>query len=161
MLYVIDDALDNNNRIVVRDYFLSLGGSTGSTWADGSFSDLVTYGSPLSNLLRIIGNLVGLQTMVGCEYWSHVNRKSGWHKDTDEYLLYSKGVESFPLCASVYYPEVVNLKGGGLVFETMQVTPITNRLVIFNPSLLHMVDEFSGDRLSVAVNPWHYKPEHP
>lgn len=156
VLHVIDNALDEANRIAVSDYFTSIGDSINPSWVDGRFEDFIGYGSPLSYLLKIASVYADLRKMVGCEYWSHLNKKSGWHKDTDENLLYGMGVESFPICSCVYYPNVTNLSGGDLLFETMRVSPVTNRLVIFDPSLLHTVDEFAGNRLSVAINPWDY-----
>jgi len=159
MLHVLDDALTEAERVAVRDYFAGFKDSTKPNWADGSFDKIIAYGSPLSKLLLIAGRYVDLTSMVGCEYWSHLNKKSGWHKDTDETKLYRDGVESFPLCSCVYYPEVDLYRGGDLVFETFRITPITNRFVVFTPSMLHTVDDFLGSRLSVAVNSWGYKLE--
>ena len=159
MLHVIDNALTEDERVAVRDYFLGFKDSTKLDWADGAFDKIVAYGSPLSKLLSIAGQFVNLNPMVGCEYWSHLNTKSGWHKDTDETKLYRDSVESFPICSVVYYPHVQNLVGGRLIFETASIQPQTNRLVIFASGLRHCVEDFSGERISVAVNPWHYKLE--
>lgn len=159
MLHVLDDALTEAERVVVRDYFLGFGASTGANWADGSFKDIVSYGSPLSKILSITSKYVDLASMVGCEYWSHLGTKTDWHKDTDEVIYLRDGVEKFPLCSCVYYADINGLSGGDLVFKTMRVAPLTNRLVIFSPSMLHKVENFQGKRLSVAVNPWNYKLE--
>jgi hypothetical protein len=159
MLHVLDGALTEAERIAVRDYFAGFGRSAKLAWADGTFKDIVAYGSPLSKILLLTNNFVGLSTMVGCEYWSNLNEKSGWHKDTDETILYRDGVEKFPICSCVYYPEINVSLGGDLLFETMRIKPLTNRLVIFSPNMLHTVEDFMGNRLSVAVNPWGYKLE--
>jgi hypothetical protein len=159
MLHVLDNALTEDERVAVRDYFLGFKDSTKPDWADGAFDKIVVYGSPLSKLLSIAGRFVNLTPMVGCEYWSHLSKKSGWHKDTDETKLYRDGLESFPLCSCVYYPHTKDLVGGSLLFDSFTVRPLTNRLVIFSPDLLHCVEDFSGERISVAVNPWHYKLE--
>lgn len=159
MLHVIDNVLDEANRFAIRDYFLGFQESTTPEWADGAYKQIVSYGSPLSKLLQVAGQYVDLSAMVGCEYWSHLNKKSGWHKDTDETLLYRDKIESFPVCSCVYYPEINISVGGDLVFETMRIKAVTNRFVIFTPSMLHTVEDFLGERLSVAVNPWSYKPE--
>ena len=73
--------------------------------------------------------------------------------------MYRDGVEKFPICSCVYYPEINVSLGGDLLFETMRIKPLTNRLVIFSPNMLHTVEDFMGNRLSVAVNPWDYKLE--
>lgn len=159
VVHVIDHALEEVERRVVLDYFAGFGRSTDFAWADGDLDLLLGYGSPLSNLLRKVSKHVDLSRMVGCEYWSHLNTKSGWHKDTDEKKLYRDRVEVFPICSIVYYPHVQNIKGGKLMFETASIHPITNRLVVFSPGLPHCVEDFTGERVSVAVNPWDYKLE--
>jgi hypothetical protein len=159
MLHVIDCALEEADRATIFDYFMGFGRSTEFAWADGCLDLLLGYGSPLSNILRVVNKHVDLGGMVGCEYWSHLNTKSGWHKDTDEVKLYRDSVESFPMCSIVYYPHIQNVKGGKLIFETLSIQPVTNRLVIFAPDLRHCVEDFSGERVSVAINPWDYKLE--
>jgi hypothetical protein len=160
MVCVFDNVLSELERTTVRDYFLSFNASTKFEWADGTCREIILYGSPLSKLLQIVETHVDLSKMVGCEYWSHLNTKTGWHKDTDETFLYRDGVEKFPICSCVYYPEVDVQLGGDLVFETMRIKPVTNRLVIFAPNILHAVESFTGKRLAIAVNPWGYKLEH-
>ena len=39
----------------------------------------------------------------------------------------------------------------------IEVRPVVNRLVIFKPGLEHYVRDFTGHRVSVAVNPWSTK----
>lgn len=159
MVCVLDNVLSETERVAVRDYFLGFGDSTKPAWADGTSKQIISYGSPLSKLLKITGQYFDLSTMVGCEYWSNLNKKTGWHKDTDETILYRDGLERFPICSCVYYPEVDVSIGGDLLFETMRVKALTNRLVVFSPNMLHTVEDFLGGRLSVAVNPWNYKLE--
>ncbi len=156
---VIDDVLDEPNRDAVVQHFIGLRPGSGPQWAEGTYQQLLNYGSPLSKLLSEVATVFDLKEMVGCEYWSHFNAKTGWHKDTDENLFYGQNVESFPICSVVYYPYIHNLTGGDLLFETMRITPRVNRLVVFGPGLLHNVEDFSGDRLSIAINPWRYKLE--
>lgn len=159
MVCVLDNVLSELERTTVRDYFFSLIASTKLEWVDGTCEQIVLYGSPLSKLLQVVKIHVDLSRMVGCEYWSNLNTKTGWHKDTDETVLYRDGVEKFPICSCVYYPEINVSLGGDLLFETVRVKPVTNRLVIFAPNMLHTVEDFLGDRLSVAVNFWSYKLE--
>jgi len=151
MFCILDDVLSELERTTVRDYFLSFNASTKFEWADGTCNQIISYGSPLSKLLQVIQQYIDLSEMVGCEYWSHLNTKSGWHKDTDETVLYRDGIEKFPICSCVYYPEVDVQLGGDLVFETMRIKPITNRLVVFSPSTLHAVESFTGFKLTVSI----------
>lgn len=159
MFIVLDNVLDEPSRLATLNYFAGLGESARPQWADGDFSALLDYGSPMSHLLRVVGQHVDLSRMVGCEYWSHLSTKTGWHKDTDETKLYRDGIESFPICSIVYYPHVQNLSGGRLMFETASIQPQGNRLVVFAAGLPHCVEGFNGERVSVAINPWHYKLE--
>ena len=39
----------------------------------------------------------------------------------------------------------------------MEVKPVKNRLVIFSKRLYHGVEEFTGTRVSVNINPWDTK----
>ena len=159
MICVIDNALSEEARLVARDYFHNIGTSSIIAWADGTLNEFIAYGSPLAHILQITNKYVDLTNMVGCEYWSNLNEKSGWHKDTDETVLYRDGVEKFPICSCVYYPEVDVTLGGDLLLETVRVKAVTNRLVIFSPGMLHVIEDFLGYRLSIAVNPWLYKLE--
>jgi|TARA_B110000259_G_scaffold182008_1_gene224982 hypothetical protein len=100
-----------------------------------------------------------LQNTKGYEYWTHVNTKpNDTHQDKDEVAYLTKGISRFPQCSTVFYLEVENLKGGELVFTNgITVKPKVNRLVLFSPGLEHFVEEFTGHRVSIAVNPWSTK----
>ena len=62
-----------------------------------------------------------------------------------------------PLCSVVYYADV-NAVGGAFVTETASIKPVTNRMIVFSPGVLHGVEEYTGTRMSVAVNPWAKPP---
>ena len=66
---------------------------------------------------------------------------------------------SHPVCGIVYYLTIdENLKGGQLVFENgSRVFPKHNRLVLFDSKLKHCVEEYTGRRHSVNINPWNEK----
>lgn len=100
-----------------------------------------------------------LENTIGYEYWTHVNTKpNDAHQDKDEVAYLKKGISRFPQCSTVFYLEVENLKGGELVFMNgITVKPKVNRLVLFKPGLEHYVEEFTGHRVSIAVNPWSTK----
>ena len=92
-------------------------------------------------------------------YEMHKNTISlGYHHDKDEMLYATTGIFSFPLCSIVYYPHIQNLRGGELRFEDVTIKPITNRLVMFESSLPHLVAEHTGTRISIGINPWKEKP---
>ena len=44
--------------------------------------------------------------------------------------------------------ENYNLKNG------VEITPQENRLIVFSPGLYHGVQQFTGVRTSINVNPW-------
>jgi len=104
-------------------------------------------------------DIVDLRNTKGYEYWTHYNTKpTDMHQDKDEVAYLKHGISRFPTCSTVFYLEVENLVGGELVFDTgVEVTPIVNRLVIFSPGLEHYVRDFTGHRVSIAVNPWSTK----
>ena len=65
--------------------------------------------------------------------------------------------EKLPICSIVYYASIKNLIGGQLVTENEIYTPKTNDIVTFPKGLLHKVENFKGERIIVAINPWEYK----
>lgn len=97
-----------------------------------------------------------LTSCTGYEFWVHNNtRPPEWHQDKDERMLKEKGIYSFPLCSIVYYACVENLKGGNIEIEDgIVVSPKSNRMVIFTGSKFHYVQEYTGTRLSLIINPW-------
>ena len=46
------------------------------------------------------------------------------------------------------------MKGGELLLESDVITPKTNRMVIFASGMLHNVESFTGNRISMMVNAW-------
>ena len=76
------------------------------------------------------------------------------HRDKDEKLFDEKNILSFPLCTIIYYPHVDNMKGGELLLGNDKILPRTNRMVIFASGISHNVENFTGDRISMMVNPW-------
>lgn len=157
MLIVLDDVLDEANRVAVRDYFASSAEARKFSWADGSLDVLCGYGSPMSNLLNVARKYFDLSGMAGCEYWAHYGTRPDWHIDKDEELYKISGNLSCPICSIVYYADI-DVAGGEFMTETITVAPVTNRMLIFSPGLMHGVAKFEGTRLSVAVNPWVNKP---
>ena len=49
------------------------------------------------------------------------------------------------------------MTGGVLELEDEIIIPLRNRLVVFGPGLWHNVKEFSGERISLVINPWSEK----
>lgn len=81
------------------------------------------------------------------------------HVDKDEQLAH-KDIMKYPLCSLVFYHNVSSdIKGGELVIEEPggtkhEITPKTNRLVIFQSKLFHWVKDYDGHRHSILCNPW-------
>ncbi len=110
-------------------------------------------------ILTIASRYFDFSKIIGYEFWSHNNTKPGtWHYDKDENLYSKEKKLVFPVCSTIYYLEVSDLVGGRLFIENDAViTPKTNRLVIFPPGKYHTVEDFTGKRVSLLVNPWDHK----
>ncbi len=111
-----------------------------------------------SNILEKIEKYFNVSNMVGYDYWTHTNtRPTSWHYDKDEIAYVTKGVTRYPICSSVFYMEV-DCDGGSLQFKNgVTIKPVVNRLVIFSPKLYHGVEQFTGKRVSININPWNTK----
>jgi hypothetical protein len=86
----------------------------------------------------------------------------------------------FPLCSIVYYLQVEDLVNGelrishnneiqlnstGTLYEEVRanrldhkiddiIIPKTNRAIMFSSGKFHTVNEFTGKRISMIINPW-------
>tara|TARA_Y100000816_G_C25839707_1_gene438888 strand:+ start:55 stop:558 length:504 start_codon:yes stop_codon:yes gene_type:complete len=106
-------------------------------------------------MINIASKFYNLSSSVGYEFWTRLNTcVKGWHRDKDEKLFDEKNMLSFPLCTIIYYPHVDNMKGGELLLGSDKILPKTNRLVIFAAGIPHNVEDFTGNRTSMMVNPW-------
>ena len=109
------------------------------------------------DILTIASKYFDFSKIVGYEFWGQNNTKPGtWHYDKDEKLYSKENKLVFPVCSTIYYLEVSDLVGGSLV-ENDVITPKTNRLVLFPPGKYHAVEDFTGKRVSLLVNPWDHK----
>ena len=111
-------------------------------------------------LLDVASTLFNLTGIVGSEIWSNVNSAvPHWHIDKDERHYNATGEFKFPLCTIVYYPHVKNLQGGRLKLyedESIIITPKQNMVVVFPSNIPHLVEPFTGERLSVISCPYTY-----
>lgn len=157
MLIVLDDVLDEAHRQAVVGYFARGDEERKMRWESGGAEKLEGDNSPMALLLKQAAKFFDLSRMVGSEYWAHYGTRPDWHVDKDEKLYEMSGNTEFPICSIVYYADV-DVIGGNFMTETATVKPITNRMVVFAPGLVHGVEPFTGTRLAVAVNPWAHKP---
>lgn len=145
MILIVDDVLDAADRAACMEYFtadkLAIHWSTTSDYWQ-------------SILLAKARAVVDLSSMQGFECWAHRTTRPGWHVDKDEGM---RELQT-PLCSIVYYPCIENLTGGRFLTNTETVTPRTNRMIVFSPGIYHGVEEWSGTRFSVAINPWDHRP---
>lgn len=158
MLIVLDNVLEEVKLKAVANYFRSIP-SKDQQWIDKLYKELEHDISPIYLLLKEASKFFNLSSMVGCEYWSHNGTRPEWHIDKDEVLMQQTGKLSTPICSLVYYSEVQNLEGGWFMTEAERIKPKTNRLIIFSPGLYHGVEHYTGERISIAVNPWSAKPK--
>ena len=157
MLIVIDDVLCDKDVLAVQNCFAS-DEARAMRWITGNYTEALQHTSPLTQLLAIAGQYFSLRDMDGVEFWAHLGTYPGWHVDRDEALAETTGEITHPICSIVYYGNIDGLVGGAFRTETEVITPKTNRMLMFSPGLLHSVDNYTGTRLSVAVNPWVKKP---
>lgn len=157
------------NKTIILDNFLeeplalevlhNLGDSNISeTWFDKEQDH--TYSKFCEVLLEESKNYYDLSNYIGYEFWTQNNTKpADWHVDKDEQTYIKTQNFVLPICTIVYYLKVNNLLGGNLDLVDCSVVPKTNRVVIFSPGMWHKVDDFSGERISILVNPWNCKPQ--
>jgi len=157
MLIVLDDVLDEAHRQAVVGFFSQSGEARAMKWEKGGVDSLRGNKSPMALLLTRASQFFDLSDMIGSEYWAHYGTRPDWHIDKDEKLYQMSGNTECPICSIVYYADV-DADGGKFITETATVTPVTNRMIVFSPGLMHGVEPYTGTRLSVAVNPWASKP---
>lgn len=120
--------------------------------------DIVPAG--IQYLFDYASKIDDLTTTKYLEFWKHQNASPSWHFDCDEIWLQQTGEYSFALNTIIFYPEIVGLKGGDLLTEDIKITPKTNRMVILPAGVWHKVEDINGgSRLSLNINPWHYRIE--
>lgn len=123
-------------------------------WVTGNMDSLATTDPAIAEILCVAAQSFDLSGMAGVEQWCHYGTKPGWHVDKDEQLFRSTGFLSYPICSIVFYAKADKLVGGRFLTEDFAVTPKTNSLLVFAPGLVHGVEDYSGSRMAVAINPW-------
>ena len=151
---VIDNVLDDES---VSKIYKSLDESTKNPFFY-KMNDNHFYDNFCLSMINLASQYYDLTNAVGYEFWTRLNTcVEGWHRDKDERLFDEKKIISFPLCTIIYYPIVKDLKGGELLLMDDMVTPKTNRMVMLASGVPHNVNEFTGERVSMMVNPWSRK----
>ena len=81
------------------------------------------------------------------------------HRDKDEKLFRETRKQVFPLIGLVYYIKAPT-DGGKIIFpeEGATISPKERRLIIFERHMLHYINEFKGERVSLGINPWDHPP---
>ena len=153
MIHIIDDVLSKRELRKFQKQIINL----------NALNKLVPYDQIecIHPILKVASQYFDLTKCRGYEIWQH-NRNQGslpWHHDKDEVLWKLKNMMSHPVCGIGYYLTIdENLKGGQLVFENGSIVfPKHNRLVLFDSKLKHCVEEYTGRRHSVNINPWNEK----
>ncbi len=113
-----------------------------------------------SDLISLSKKFYDLSDAIGYEFWTqHNSRPESIHYDKDEILWEKNNELKYPICSIVFYLYTKKLIGGNLHLEDGTIiTPKENRVVMFSPGIVHYVEEFEGQRTSMLVNPWTYKP---
>lgn len=103
-----------------------------------------------------------LSESVCVEMWSNPNTVvPHWHVDKDEKYYHETGEFKYPLCTLVYYAHADEaLEGGRIILyedEQLTIKAKSNRLIVFPSNVPHIVEPFTGQRLSVILCPYDYK----
>lgn len=155
-LIVINDVLTESENKIMLSYFQK---NLFSQFIDGNIDTLKENGLPLKKILKKVNTYFDLSKMVGLECWCHNNTHPGWHIDFDDVHMFKTKELKTPICSIVYYAKIENLIGGNLVTDTDSYIPKTNDVVTFAPGVKHNVENFTGERIIIALNPWDYKIE--
>ena len=148
---VIDDVLDSESVSKIHE---SIDNSTRNPFFYKMDQNHL-YDNFCLAMINIASKYYNLSSSVGYEFWTRLNTcVKGWHRDKDEKLFDEENILSFPICTMIYYPYVDNMKGGELLLGSDKILPKTNRLVIFGAGIPHNVEDFTGNRISMMVNPW-------
>jgi hypothetical protein len=153
-IIIVDDYLKESLIVEVLDNLKN--NNISETWFDKNQSH--TYSLLCQTLLFESSKYYDLKNYSGYEFWTQNNTKPRtWHVDKDEYCHFNTGIYKFPICTVVFYLKVNNLSGGTLCLKDCNIVPKTNRLIIFSPGIWHNVEEFTGERVSIIINPWDEK----
>jgi hypothetical protein len=161
MFVIIDNALTEEERLSILTAFANGPGKYDGTnsgknkWIDVEDFDKQDF--PLNAIIDVAKYKFDLTNMVGVECWSHYGVGVGYHVDKDEKVWTDTGEVKTPMCSIVYYAQVENLVGGRFLSIEKNIMAKTNRLIMFSPGLIHGVEQFTGTRNIVAINPWSYK----
>ena len=115
-----------------------------------------------TKLIEIIDKYFNTLKVKGYEFWLHNNTRptEGWHYDKDEVRWERNHRLSVPMFTIVFYLKVDNLTGGKIKLENgIEIQPRENRMIIFEKRIKHRVEEFTGERHSIIINPWDRKLE--
>lgn len=154
----MDNVLNEEERKKLRELFSGSPEARAMRWISGSYDDVKHHPSPITKLLALANRSFDVSSMCGIEMWAHNGTRPDWHIDKDETLYQTSGNLAYPICSIVYYVEVDELKDGMFMTETINITPVNNRAIIFAPGIMHGVQPYEGTRISLAVNPWSTKP---
>ena len=153
-LTIKDDLLCESTRLEIYNRYNNNHMSQGPKWID--IKDLPEH---FKGIVEFVGKEFDLSEAVGFELWTQYNTRPDWHYDKDEFIYNTANKMSYPICSIVYYSLIDDLQGGKLFTETIAIIPKTNRLVTFSPGVYHTVEEYTGQRFSVLLNPWKYRPK--
>ena len=111
--------------------------------------------------MKFASRFFDFSEVLGCEIWTNGDQVTPVeHTDFDMRYYGATGIERYPACTMVFYPDVDESEPGGelCIRDGITIKPKSNRLVVFSPGILHSINPFSCRRISVVYNPWTYNP---
>lgn len=100
----------------------------------------------------------------GFEYWvNHLSPDDGddldWHVDKDEHLYEKEDKIIHPDMGMVLYLHEAEPKGGYLEINKIErLRAVPNRIIVFDPSVIHRVTPTKAPRITLAANLWRKAP---
>ena len=160
-LIIEDNILTKEESYQIYESFFLSGQVPYNMWMDKGSEPAI-----VKKIIDHAGKYFDLSTAVGYEWWLHLNGSlppKSWHYDLDEHYWIEHKVQKNPLCSTIYYPIISNVKGGEFETENVIIEPKSNRAIFMSPNTLHTVKPYTGNRFSLLINVWDYKLEwcHP
>lgn len=146
-IIILDDILDDELISQAQDIVRQNRTRGQSAWYKKEDDEVV------DKLTEIAALYFDLTSAEGCEVWS-AKTNTNYHVDMDEQLWESQRKVQTPLCSIVYYAAIDNLTGGKFITQSMSIEPKTNRMIVFSPGIYHAVEQYTGTRDVLAVNPF-------
>lgn len=153
-MVVIDDALPHYERLQILEYKYP------NPWGRRWFSPDRDH--PFIPLLNFMAEYIQPNTgPLGLEMWKSCGTQN-WHLDNNPERYRKHGEVNLPVAAAIYFP-IIRDSSLHLWTDTVDVTPVSNRLILFPPDTYHRPAPSTGpppgsERVALGLNLWFERP---